>query len=228
MNSPWGARRRRPRPISGFAYERRGDMANAYEQYLEAARLDPHSRRARLNLAHAATLTGHATPAAQQRSETSSETSVNEGSSSGVARRGVGPMKSKDPMHVPRSASSPVARLRAAIAVLLLVSAGLAGGGGCADRTYLTKSHGRAYAEAFDRQVVNPIPRRGPPTDRGTRRPSKGWTRKRRPPCRAHTATAFQERTQWRKGTGRTWSSPNPGAAPPTGYMPAPSVPNNQ
>ncbi|MEP6653184.1 MAG: tetratricopeptide repeat protein [Myxococcales bacterium] len=65
----------------GFAYERRGDMANAYEQYLEAARLDPHSRRARLNLAHAAALTGHAVPSGEQASETSSETPVVDGAS---------------------------------------------------------------------------------------------------------------------------------------------------
>jgi Flp pilus assembly protein TadD len=47
----------------GFAYERRGDMANAYDLYVEAARLDPHSQRARMNLAHAAHVTGRAVPA---------------------------------------------------------------------------------------------------------------------------------------------------------------------
>ncbi len=47
----------------GFAYERRGDMANAYELYVEASRLDPQSQRARLNLAHAADVTGRALPA---------------------------------------------------------------------------------------------------------------------------------------------------------------------
>jgi Flp pilus assembly protein TadD len=47
----------------GFAYERRGDMANAYDLYTEAARLDPHSQRARSNLAHAADVTGRAAPA---------------------------------------------------------------------------------------------------------------------------------------------------------------------
>ena len=38
----------------GFAYERRGDMANAYDLYVEAVRLDPKAERARSNLVHAA------------------------------------------------------------------------------------------------------------------------------------------------------------------------------
>ena len=38
----------------GFAYERRGDMANAYDLYVEALRLDPKGERARSNLVHAA------------------------------------------------------------------------------------------------------------------------------------------------------------------------------
>jgi len=46
----------------GFAYERKGDMANAYDLYVEAARLDPKSRRARTNLVHAAALTGRPVP----------------------------------------------------------------------------------------------------------------------------------------------------------------------
>jgi Flp pilus assembly protein TadD len=50
----------------GFAYERRGDLANAYELYVEAARLDPKSQRARLNLAHAAAVTGRPVPVALQ------------------------------------------------------------------------------------------------------------------------------------------------------------------
>lgn len=46
----------------GFAYERRGDMANAFDLYAEAARLDPRSQRARLNLAHAAAITHREIP----------------------------------------------------------------------------------------------------------------------------------------------------------------------
>ena len=35
---------------------------------------------------------------------------------------------------------------------------GLLGFGGCANRTYLTPSHGRAYAHAFFTQLANPDP----------------------------------------------------------------------
>lgn len=48
----------------GFAYERRGDMANAYDLYLQAAQLDPASERVRLNLIHAAEITGRPLPEA--------------------------------------------------------------------------------------------------------------------------------------------------------------------
>ena len=46
----------------GFAYERRGDMTNAYALYVEAAKLDPRSRRARANLVHAAGALGRPVP----------------------------------------------------------------------------------------------------------------------------------------------------------------------
>ncbi|HET6151260.1 MAG TPA: tetratricopeptide repeat protein [Polyangia bacterium] len=48
----------------GLTYERRGDLARAYDLYAEAARLDPASTRARANLAHAATALGRELPAA--------------------------------------------------------------------------------------------------------------------------------------------------------------------
>ena len=47
----------------GFAYEQHGDLANAYDLYAEAARLDPQSKRARSNLAHVAELLGRPAPA---------------------------------------------------------------------------------------------------------------------------------------------------------------------
>jgi Flp pilus assembly protein TadD len=47
----------------GFAYERRGDMANAFDLYLEAVRLDPKGERARSNLVHAAFVLGRPLPA---------------------------------------------------------------------------------------------------------------------------------------------------------------------
>src|SRR5262245_59862352 len=46
----------------GFAYERRGDMANAYDLYAEAVRLDPKAERARSNLVHAAVVLGRPVP----------------------------------------------------------------------------------------------------------------------------------------------------------------------
>ena len=46
----------------GFAYERRGDLAHAYDLYMEAARLDPSSTRARANLVHAAGALGRPVP----------------------------------------------------------------------------------------------------------------------------------------------------------------------
>ena len=46
----------------GFAYERRGDMANAFDLYVEAVRLDPKAERARSNLVHAALVLGRPVP----------------------------------------------------------------------------------------------------------------------------------------------------------------------
>jgi Flp pilus assembly protein TadD len=46
----------------GYAYERRGDIPRAYDLYLEAARLDPKSTRARSNLVHAAAELGREVP----------------------------------------------------------------------------------------------------------------------------------------------------------------------
>jgi Flp pilus assembly protein TadD len=47
----------------GFAYERRGEMGNAYDLYLEALRLDPAIGKARSNLVHAAAVLGRPVPA---------------------------------------------------------------------------------------------------------------------------------------------------------------------
>ena len=47
----------------GFAYERRGDMANAYDLYLQAVRIDPTAVRPRSNLMHAALVLGRPIPA---------------------------------------------------------------------------------------------------------------------------------------------------------------------
>jgi Flp pilus assembly protein TadD len=46
----------------GFAYERKGDLSNAYALYLEALRLDPHCAQARANLATVAEKLGRPVP----------------------------------------------------------------------------------------------------------------------------------------------------------------------
>ncbi|HEX4511844.1 MAG TPA: tetratricopeptide repeat protein [Burkholderiaceae bacterium] len=46
----------------GFAYEQHGDLANAYDLYVQATHLDPHSQRARTNLVHVADLLGRPAP----------------------------------------------------------------------------------------------------------------------------------------------------------------------
>ena len=46
----------------GFAYERRGDLANAFDLYLEALRLDPKAPKPRSNLVHAALVLGRPLP----------------------------------------------------------------------------------------------------------------------------------------------------------------------
>jgi Flp pilus assembly protein TadD len=47
----------------GFAYEKRGDLHNAFEQYLAAVRTDPECARARGNLNDLARRTGKQLPA---------------------------------------------------------------------------------------------------------------------------------------------------------------------
>ena len=46
----------------GFAYERSGNLAQAYETYLQAARLDPADTISRTNLSHVATRLGRSLP----------------------------------------------------------------------------------------------------------------------------------------------------------------------
>jgi Flp pilus assembly protein TadD len=50
----------------GFAYERRGELANAYDAYLAALRLDPAAGKARSNLVHAAAVLGRPVPTEAQ------------------------------------------------------------------------------------------------------------------------------------------------------------------
>jgi hypothetical protein len=103
--------------------------------------------------------------------------------------------------------------LSAAIATTILFS-------GCADRTYLTKSHGRAYAEAFDRQAVPTDPKRKHHTDGLDSQEA------------AAVARAYRNSLGGKEGGNEGGTQPmvimNPGNAQSGGYMPPPSVPGGQ
>lgn len=71
----------------GFAYERRGDMANAYELYVQALRLDPKAERARSNLVHAALVLGRPVP------PEAAATAAADGSTNTEGAAGGGPAK---------------------------------------------------------------------------------------------------------------------------------------
>ena len=108
----------------------------------------------------------------------------------------------------------------------LLATAALGGAAaGCADRTYMTKSHGRAYNEAFGRQTVPPEPRKP-----GKEDPTQGLD------SQEATAVAgtYRRSLAGKEGGGDPNSQHqmvlvNPGAnAQQGGYMPPPSVPGGQ
>jgi hypothetical protein len=97
--------------------------------------------------------------------------------------------------------------------------------GGCADRTYLTKSHGRAYSEAFGRQAVNPEPR-----PRSTRADATQGLDSQEA---AAVAKSYRRSLSGREGSADTATQPmvimNAAGAPqPSNYMPPPSVPGGQ
>lgn len=138
-------------------------------------------------------------------------------------------MKTKAPMHAHTDhVHNSFPRLRDAVAVLWLATASLAGGGGCADRTYLTKSHGRAYAEAFDRQVVNPTPPARPTHGPAKAEAIEGLDSQEASAVSRSYRHSLSGKEAVSETNGQNMVITNPGAAPPTGYMPAPSVPNSQ
>ena len=96
---------------------------------------------------------------------------------------------------------------------------------GCADRTYLTKSHGRAYNEAFDRQAVNPTPRAKKARDGET---TEGLdSQEAAVIARSYRHSLAGPENAGDSG-GQSMVMTNAGAAPPAPYMPPPSVPNGQ
>jgi hypothetical protein len=93
---------------------------------------------------------------------------------------------------------------------------------GCADRTYLTKSHGRAYDQAFGRQVANPDPH--PKASRGDA--TQGLDSQEA----SAVAGAYRRSLRGKEGGGDSGAAQpmvimNPGAGQQTSYMPPPSVP---
>ncbi|MBC8131550.1 MAG: hypothetical protein H7X95_01110 [Deltaproteobacteria bacterium] len=96
--------------------------------------------------------------------------------------------------------------------------------GGCADRTYLTKSHGRANSQAFGRQAVAPKPRlkvSGPDATEGLDSQEA-----------SAVARSYRDSLSGKEGAaapgGQAMVITNPGAAQAAPYMPGPSVPNSQ
>ena len=63
----------------GFAYERGGDLTNAYDLYTEATRIDPKNQRARTNLTHVAELLGRPAPAFPDATPATSVTPTEQG-----------------------------------------------------------------------------------------------------------------------------------------------------
>ena len=105
----------------------------------------------------------------------------------------------------------------------LLATMILGAASGCADRTYLTKSHGRAYSEAFNRQAVAPQPRKKKGED-----PTQGLDSQEA----AAVAGNYRRSLAGKEGGGDPNSQQqmvlmNPAAAAGQqgGYMPPPSVP---
>jgi hypothetical protein len=98
---------------------------------------------------------------------------------------------------------------------------GLLVAAGCANRTYLTPTHGRAYAQAFSSQLANPEP------IENDGRPIQGLD--------SQEATTIS-RSYNRSLSGKDGAEPaqptiimNPAAAPQQGpNMPPPSVPDRQ
>jgi hypothetical protein len=93
--------------------------------------------------------------------------------------------------------------------------------GGCADRTYLTRTHGRAYAQAFSQQLANPdhIDNDG--------RPIQGLDSQ-----EATTISRSYNKSLGPKDSGEATQPTiimNPAAAPQQGpIIPPPSVPDRQ
>src|ERR1700742_951143 len=100
----------------------------------------------------------------------------------------------------------------------LFFSVALLALGGCANRTYLTPTHGRAYAQVFSQQLANPEP------IENDGRPIQGLDSQ-----EAKTISRSYNKSLSSKDGTETQPTiiMNPAAAPQQGpIMPAPSVPD--
>ncbi len=75
----------------GFAYERRGDLGNAFDLYREATELDPKSQHARSNLVHAALVLGRPVPSSEGELAPSSSSASSSSPSPSPAAPATGP-----------------------------------------------------------------------------------------------------------------------------------------
>ena len=144
----------------GFAYERRGDMANAYDLYLQAVRLNPTAVRPRSNLIHAAML-GRPVPAEVPPPPASRR----------PRRCRLCPALSKEPVRpltrtttmTTKNGSNEERARRWLVVVALLGFSTLAG---ACDRTHLSPSYGQSFNAWFAMQHVRSAPADTEPTRR--------------------------------------------------------------
>ena len=124
----------------GFAYERRGDMANAYDLYVEAVRLDPKGERARSNLVHAAIVLGRPVPpeAAAPPAQPPAAEAVK-----------TVPV----PSDAPTAGGAPVTKTR--LWLLSMAFIGSAISVGACGRAHLSSNYGQSYTAWFGAQQVN-------------------------------------------------------------------------
>jgi len=98
------------------------------------------------------------------------------------------------------------------------------GAAGCASRTHLTPTYGRAYTETFERQAVPPDTR---PKKKNGADPIEGLDSHEASAIARNYRRSLSGREGGDTGTGQMLIM-SPGAAPQGGYMPPPSVPDQR
>lgn len=104
--------------------------------------------------------------------------------------------------------------------------------GGCADRTYLTPTYGRAYSEAFRRQAVNRVPPPGASTGNGAGAGRSDATQGLDSQEAAAVARSYRRSLAGQEGASENPAQSavimNSGSPQLIPYMPPPSVPGGQ